>query len=181
VSGVAPVAVGDCAANAAALARRFGLALREVDDDAPITGSFWGEPEAGIAGRTVYARRDTPLHSFLHELGHLVCMPAARRAGVLRDAGGDDAEECAVCYLQVLLAGEFPGVGQGRLMRDMDGWGYSFRLGSTGAWFERDADDARRWLERHRLIDGKGRVTFRLRGESAAPAKIPASESPAIK
>lgn len=178
MSGAVPVAVGDCAADAAALAARFGLVLREVADGAPIPGSFWGEPEAGIAGRTVYARPDTPLHSFLHELGHLVCMPAARRAGVVRDAGGDDAEECAVCYLQVLLASEFPGVGQERLMRDMDAWGYSFRLGSTGAWFERDADDARLWLARRRLIDGAGRVTFRLRG---SPAKIPASEPPAIK
>jgi len=167
VSGAAPVVVGDCAAGAAALAARFGLALREVADGAAIPGSFWGEPEAGIAGRTVYARPDTPLHSFLHELGHLVCMPESRRAGVVRDAGGDDAEECAVCYLQVLLASEFPGVGRQRLMRDMDAWGYSFRLGSTGAWFDRDAEDARRWLAHHRLIDGTGRVTFRLRGDRA--------------
>ena len=31
-------------------------------------------------------------------------------------------------------------------MADMDTWGYTYRLGSTQAWFERDADDARRWL-----------------------------------
>ncbi len=28
----------------------------------------------------------------------------------------------------------------------MDAWGYSFRLGSTRAWFEGDAQDARAWL-----------------------------------
>ena len=33
-----------------------------------------------------------------------------------------------------------------RLMADMDAWGYSFRLGSARAWFENDAEDARRSL-----------------------------------
>ena len=46
-----------------------------------------------------------------------------------------------MCYLQVLLAGELPGVGRARLIDDMDAWGYSFRLGSTRAWFEADADE----------------------------------------
>jgi hypothetical protein len=32
-------------------------------------------------------------------------------------------------------------------MADMDAWGYSFRLGSTRAWFEHDADDARVFLQ----------------------------------
>ena len=36
---------------------------------------------------------------------------------------------------------------------DMDAWGYTFRLGSASAWFEHDADDARRWLVAHRIID----------------------------
>lgn len=49
-------------------------------------------------------------------------------------------------------------------MLDMDRWGYSFRLGSTRAWFERDAEDARAWLVAHGLIDPAGAVTFRLRG-----------------
>ena len=30
-----------------------------------------------------------------------------------------------------------------RMWRDMDDWGYSFRLGSAQQWFEQDADDAR--------------------------------------
>jgi hypothetical protein len=42
---------------------------------------------------------------------------------------------------------------------DMDAWGYTFRLGSAGAWFERDAEDARRWLIAHRILDAGGRVT----------------------
>jgi hypothetical protein len=32
-------------------------------------------------------------------------------------------------------------------MADMDAWGYSFRLGSTRAWFEADAEDAREFLQ----------------------------------
>ena len=42
-----------------------------------------------------------------------------------------------MCYLQILLADALHGVGRERLMQDMDEWGYSFRLGSTRAWFER--------------------------------------------
>jgi len=45
----------------------------------------------------------------------------------------------------------------------MDSWGYSFRLGSTRAWFEGDAADARAWLERHGIVDAGGRVTGSLR------------------
>jgi hypothetical protein len=63
----------------------------------------------------------------------------------------------------VLLADALPRVGRERLMRDMDAWGYSFRVGSTQAWFERDAADARAWLRRERLIDGSGSLTWRLR------------------
>jgi hypothetical protein len=33
----------------------------------------------------------------------------------------------------------------------MDAWGYTYRLGSTQAWFEQDADDARAFLEEHGL------------------------------
>jgi hypothetical protein len=36
-------------------------------------------------------------------------------------------------------------------MQDMDAWGYSFRLGSTAAWFEADAEDARDWLRERGL------------------------------
>ena len=142
---------------------RFGLSLRLLDDDAAITGSFWGEPEAGIVKRCVYVRLDTPVHSLLHETCHVICMDEARRAGLERDAGGDTIEEAAVCYLQIVLADYLPGVGRGRLMQDMDNWGYSFRLGSSHAWFESDAADARAWLLEHGLLRDDRTPAFVLR------------------
>lgn len=145
------------------LARRYGLQLRWLDEAEPLPGSFWGESEAGLKGNELFIRADTPLHSLLHELSHYVCMSAERRAGLDRDAGGDDAEECAVCYLQILLADELHGFDRERMLRDMDAWGYSFRFGSARAWFEADAEDARRWLHRHGLVDAGSRPTFRLR------------------
>ena len=48
-------------------------------------------------------------------------------------------------------------------MADMDAWGYSFRLGSTRAWFERDAEDARAWLVEHGLLIAEGEPTWRSR------------------
>lgn len=146
-----------------ALFERFGIEVSVCAADGPIPGSYWGEPEAGVVGQTVYGRPDTPLHSLLHEACHVICMTPARRAALIGDAGGDDLEEAAVCYLEVLLADELPGVGRARIMRDMDAWGYSFRLGRTQRWFERDSDDAREWLERRHLIDRHGLPTFLLR------------------
>lgn len=142
---------------------RYGLELRLVTDNAPIPGSWWGEREAGLQGRVLYARADTPLHSVLHEACHFACMTPARRAALDTDAGGDYDEENGVCYLQVILAGELPGLGRGRMLSDMDAWGYSFRLGSARAWFEQDAGDARAWLLGHGLIDTRDRPTWRLR------------------
>jgi hypothetical protein len=136
------------------LLARYALNLVQVADGASIPGSFWGDDEAGIIGHDVYARADTPVHSLLHEAGHLIVLPPQRRALVHTDATDSVEEEDATCYLQIVLAGYLPGVGSERLMRDMDAWGYSFRLGSTQAWFEHDAENARRWLiERHRLHD----------------------------
>jgi hypothetical protein len=143
----------------AALLDRYGLRLALVAPDEVIPGSYWGETEAGLRGDRLYARLDTPVHSVLHEAGHYICMTPERRAGLDRDAGGDDLEESAVCYLQVLLAGELRGVGVERAIADMDAWGYSFRLGSTRAWFENDAEDARRWLRQHGVTDGDDRLT----------------------
>ena len=147
----------------ALLLTRFGLDLTLVACGEEIPGSYWGDSEAGLKGERLYARLDTPVHSLLHEAGHYVCMSPERRAGLDTDAGGDDLEEAAVCYLQVLLAAELPAVGRARMLADMDSWGYSFRLGSTRAWFESDAADARAWLERHGVIDAGGRVTGGLR------------------
>ena len=145
------------------LTRRFGAQLRHLPKDEVLPGSYWGDSEAGLRGNALYVRADTPLHSLLHELSHFVCMTPERRAGLDRDAGGDDAEECAVCYLQILLADELPQLGRDRMFADMDAWGYTFRLGSSRAWFERDAGDACAWLRERGLMDDGQRPTFRVR------------------
>jgi hypothetical protein len=142
---------------------RYGLDLVLVAPGEVIPGSHWGECEAGLIGSKLYARFDTPLHSLLHESAHFICMTPERRAGLHTDAGGDDAEESAVCYLQILMAQELPDVGMQRVFSDMDEWGYSFRLGSAGTWFAEDADDAHQWLVRYGLIDDRSRITYSLR------------------
>lgn len=136
----------------AALLARFGLQLQRVPANEAIPGSFWGDEEAGIIGNTVYARDDTPVHSLLHEAGHLIVLPMERRLDVHTDATDSIEEEDATCYLQIVLADQLPGVGRARLMTDMDAWGYSFRLGSTRAWFERDAGEAREFLHVRGLV-----------------------------
>ena len=128
------------------------LRLHRVADGAPIPGSYWGEPEAGIIGSDVYVRDDTPVHSMLHEACHLIVLPPERRALVHTDATDSVPEEDATCYLQIVLAGQLPGLGSARLMADMDAWGYTYRLGSTKAWFEHDAEDARAWLLERGLL-----------------------------
>jgi hypothetical protein len=147
------------------LLSKYGLALVIVAEGREIPGSYWGDEEAGLVGNELLARVDTPLHSILHETCHYVCMDPARREGLDTNAGGDYDEENAVCYLQILLADELPGFGRVAMLADMDAWGYTFRLGSARAWFERDADDARAWLQRENLIDDRGRPLFRLRSE----------------
>lgn len=145
------------------LLRRYGLTLIVQPDREPITGSYWGDSEAGIVGHNVYVRGDTPVHSLLHESCHTICMTGERRAGLDTNAGGDDLEEAAVCYLQIVLAEQLPGVGSQRLMRDMDSWGYSFRLGSTARWFFEDASDEFNWLIEKDLLTPAGRPVFCLR------------------
>ena len=146
-----------------ALLGRFGLTLQLLADGESITGSYWGDSEAGVVATTVFVRNDTPVHSMLHETCHVICMPADRREELDTDAGGDDLEEAAVCYLQVLLADDIKSCGRHRLMADMDAWGYSFRLGDTRSWFENDADDARKWLIENGLIAEDGTPSYRLR------------------
>ena len=136
----------------AALLGRFGLQLQRVAPNEPIPGSFWGDDEAGIIGSTVYVRDDTPVHSLLHEACHLIVLLPEQRAEVHTDATDSIEEEDATCYLQIVLADELPGVGRDRLMADMDAWGYSFRLGSARAWFERDAAEAQTWLRQRGLL-----------------------------
>jgi hypothetical protein len=161
LSGVDRVAV-------AMLLDRYRLRLGLVAPNEVIPGSYWGETEAGLKGDWLYARLDTPVHSVLHEASHYICMSPERRAGLDRDAGGDELEESAVCYLQVLLAAELRGVGLERAFADMDAWGYSFRLGSTRAWFDSDAEDARTWLRQRGVTDHAGRLTGNCRDEGPA-------------
>ena len=148
-----------------ALFVRWAIAVVPIAAGDGIPGSYWGEPEAGIVGHRLYVRPDTPVHSALHEGCHLICMGAERRAGVVRDALGDELEESAVCCLQVLLAERLEGVGAARLFEDMDAWGYSFRAGSTREWFEQDAEDAREWLETRGILAA-------LRSAAAEPTKM---------
>lgn len=138
--------------DAVALLAAHDLRLHRVGAAAPIPGSYWGEPEAGIIGSDVYVRDDTPVHSMLHEACHLIVLPPERRALVHTDATDSVPEEDATCYLQIVLAGQLPGVGSDRLMLDMDAWGYTYRLGSTRAWFEQDAEDAKAWLVERGLL-----------------------------
>ena len=147
----------------AALLGRYGLQCVALAADEVIPASYWGESEAGLIGSRIYWRPDTPLHSLLHEAGHFICMSDERREQLDKDAGGDYDEENGVCYLQIVLAGELPGVGRERMCQDMDAWGYTFRLGSARAWFEQDAEDARAWLAGRGLIDDETRPTGRRR------------------
>ena len=142
---------------------RYGLEIHWVNASDNIPGSFWGDSEAGLVENRLYLREDTPLHSALHEACHYVCMDGQRRKNLHTDAGGDYDEENGVCYLQILLADEFPGVGRTRLQQDMDAWGYSFRLGSTAAWFEQDAREAFEWLLHHQIVDNAQCPTWMLR------------------
>lgn len=130
-----------------------------VADGTVIPGSFWGDEEAGLIANTLYYRSDTPVHSILHEACHFICMDDARRKSLHTNAGGDAAEENAVCYLEVLLADALPQVGRARIFKDMDAWGYNFRLGSAQAWFENDAEDARDWLQQKGLVEMAEQLT----------------------
>ena len=128
------------------LLAKFGLSITRVTDNEDIPGSFWKPPEAGLIANTLYIRNDTPVHSALHEACHYICMDEKRRTGLNTDAGGGYEEEDGVCYLQILLSDFIPEMKQQRMFDDMDEWGYTFRLGSSQAWFEKDAEDAKQWL-----------------------------------
>lgn len=119
---------------------------------ADIPGTYWGEPEAGLIGDNLHIRGDTPVQSACHEGCHWVCLTPHRRTALHTDVGGSALEECATCYLQVILATKMQAIGKARMLHDMDCWGYSFRLGSASAWFEEDARDARDWLFSRGLI-----------------------------
>ena len=142
---------------------RFGLTVKRLSNDEDIPGSFWKPPEAGLIGHTLYVRNDTPVHSALHEACHYICMDEKRRMELDTNAGGDYEEEDGVCYLQILLADFIPELKQKRLFSDMDEWGYSFRLGSSKAWFKQDAEDAKLWLINNKIITLENIPTWRCR------------------
>jgi hypothetical protein len=135
-----------------ALLAAYGLRFELVPEAENIPGSYWGDCEAGLIGSTVYARRDTPVHSLLHEACHLIVLPAHAQTQVHTDATESQEEEDAVCVLQALLGDALPGVGRDRVLADMDAWGYSFRLGSARAYVEQDAADAWHWLQARNLL-----------------------------
>lgn len=135
----------------------WGIEVAWVADAEEIPSSYFGDCEAGIRGSTVFVRRDTPVHSALHEAFHLVCAGGERRATINGDAGdGDFIEEIAVCYLQLLVADQLAGFDFARACADMDAWGYTFRVGSALEWFRTDAEDAIEWLARRGLLDAEG-------------------------
>ncbi len=146
------------------LLSRYSIKIKRVNDNKDIPGSFWKPPEAGLIGNTLYLRNDTPVHSALHETCHYICMDKQRRKNLHTDAGGRTAiEEDSVCYLQILLSDFIPEMKRERMFSDMDAWGYSFRLGSAKAWFEKDAEDAFAWLMKGEIITSEGELTWDVR------------------
>ena len=141
----------------------YDIEVIEIADVETLPGSFWGDPEAGLIANRLYVRPSTPVQSALHEACHYICMDSERREQLHTDAGGGYDEENGVCYLQILLADKLAGMTGESMMQDMDSWGYSFRLGSTRAWFERDAEDAKDWLSQHKLLDAAGQPSLQLR------------------
>jgi len=142
---------------------QFNIKVHLVDDAEKIPGSWFGEPEAGIIENNLYIRNDTPVHSALHESCHYICMSPDRRKNLHTNAGGDYDEENGVCYLSILLSDKIKSFGRERMLKDMDEWGYTFRLGSSKAWFEQDAEDAKNWLIQYQLIDQKNNLLWEIR------------------
>lgn len=145
------------------LLSKYNLFIHTVEDNKEIPGSWFGDSEAGIIKNNLYIRMDTPVHSALHESCHYICMAPERREKLHTDAGGDYNEENGVCYLSILLSEYIDGLGQERMFNDMDEWGYTFRLGSSKAWFEDDAEDTIKWLVSHKLISSNNNPEWNIR------------------
>ena len=141
----------------------YAIQVKIVPNSENIPGSFWGDSEAGLIANNLYVRPETPVHSALHEACHYICLDTQRRENLDTDAGGDYDEENAVCYLQILLGAKLPTCSADTLMKNMDSWGYTFRLGSAQKWFYDDAEDAQQWLLSEQLIDQDNVPTGRLR------------------
>ena len=143
--------------------RIHGIEIKEIAKNHPIPYSYWGAPEAGRKSNKLYIRHDTPVHSILHETCHFVCMPKNQLRDDRVDASGSPAAENACCYLQILISDHVHGFNREIHMKNMDEWGYSFRLGSAAAWFSQDAEDAKEWLVSQNIIDLLGDITWKLR------------------
>jgi hypothetical protein len=141
----------------------FSVRLELVADGCTIPGSYWGECEAGLIAACVYVRKDTPVHSMLHEACHVIVLPEQQRTSIHTNASDSIAEEDASCYLQLRLAEYIDGFGYSRACQDMDTWGYSFRLGSTHAWFQNDAEDASVFLQQSGIMDANHTIPALLR------------------
>jgi hypothetical protein len=147
------------------LLSHYGIQINCSVPGVAIPHSYWGAPEAGRIREQLYIRGDTPIHSILHESCHYVCMPAELRALKQVDAKGSAMEENATCYLQILLAEHIDGYSRTQLMKDMDAWGYSFRLGSANSWFTQDAEEVQQWLISQKIINAQGKPTWELRNK----------------
>ncbi len=143
------------------LLAKYKLSINLVNDE-KIPGSYWGDSEAGIINSQLYVRKDTPIHSIMHEACHYICMDKTRRIALNTNAQGDYDEENAVCYLQILLAEFITSYSSEKMCQDMDNWGYTFRLGSAKKWFESDAEDALNWLIKHNIVFKNKQVTWQL-------------------
>lgn len=142
---------------------KYDLVIHTVEDNNKIPGSWFGDSEAGIIKNNLYVRKDTPVHSALHESCHYICMDQQRRQNLHTDAGGDYDEENGVCYLSILLSDHITGFGHERMFSDMDEWGYTFRLGSSKAWFEQDATDTFEQLVSDNVITSRNTPTWKVR------------------
>jgi len=152
-------------AELSSLLGKFSIQVHLIEDSEKIPGSWFGDPEAGIINNNLYIRNDTPVHSALHESCHYICMSPSRRRNLHTNAGGDYDEENGVCYLSILLSEYLKSFGQVRMLNDMDEWGYTFRLGSSKAWFEGDAEDAKNWLIQYGIIDHKNTPIWKIRSK----------------
>jgi len=84
---------------------RYGLAFVLAAPEEVIPGSYWGEREAGLMGsRSSPGSTRRCIRCCTGRAISSACRPSGR-AGLDTDAGGDDAEENAVCYLQILIGG----------------------------------------------------------------------------
>jgi hypothetical protein len=145
------------------LLNNYGIEVICLHNDKDIPYSFWGQPEAGRLGATLYVRKDTPIHSVLHEACHFICMSAKQRFIEAVDAKGSAQEENATCYLQIIFADHIHGYCKEQILKDMDAWGYSFRLGSAQDWFTKDAEDTYAWLIDEQILSPLGVPTWCLR------------------